>query len=1245
MPQARGIRRYTLSLMQAMARRRGGHDYRAALVGDVTQLSAMADAALRPLFPESGVYRCFGIPETAGLPPDVSETASEALIMSGLRRYTPDAIHFTNLFGVDRGTLVVPPVDPAHCPEVICATLYDLIPLVMGDLYLSDPKEDRRYRACLERLRNCDLVLSISESSRRDAIRLVGIEEQRIVTIGADASPEFRPPIMGPRSRSRMLDAERRLGIDRSFILYCSGMEIRKNVDRLIQAYSMMPSAIRDTRQLVICCAIRDDDLARLSGLAWSFGLRGGEVVFTGYVPDAELAYLYSHCELFVFPSLYEGFGLPVLEAMRCGAPVIASDTSSMPEVLARSDALFDPRKPEQIARLMEKVICDPQFRQNLSAHSLRRAKDFSWDACGDLAWQAIAEAVARKRSLRSLRGAASNHKRRRIAYVSPLPPAVSGIADYSADLIPALAAKVDLVVASDQRDVAQHIAKACAVIHIDELIGRRDEFDAIVYSFGNSAFHEAMWDIVPKAPGIAILHDVFLSGLVNLLEHSGDRRDYLCRTLFQDRGLNAVRRAADPSLRLESILQQPMCSHVLRHATGVVVHSQFAADLLANAYPWLGVRATVIPQVHETGPCAGRGKDLRSATNREHLKERLGLPGAFIIASFGHISRTKRIEDVVRSFAIARTPNDRLALVGGFVDEALTKTINRTIEELGLGASVIMTGYTEPERYQAWLQVADIGIQLREHSRGETSRSVLDCLGAGLPLIVNDYASLSELPDDIVAKVPQVPQPTEVASAMVRLRDDPNLRRQLGCSGRAFVHERHAPAVGAEKLIAAVDRAIEQPADLAGRREVREIAAIVGPYVKETEDDRLHPIAKPIALGRHATLPSRLFADVSYLLQTGYFSGIQRVTQNIVTRLMNLRGRPYTTLPTAFTPDSTLRWATEMEDEKVTGIWGLADGVARMLEPGPGDVLLLADSNWAAIDSYAPAVEKFKQQGTSVFSVVYDLLPIQFPDFFDDTICPIHRHWFETSARISDGLIAISRSVAEETSRLLDDSGFDRQGDILRIGWFYPGSDFAPHSPEIETRPAVSQLCQPGAEPYVLMVGNIEPRKNHQLAINAVERLTACGNRIRLVVAGKPGWNVDALTAFLYGRVSGDGPIVFVEAPSDPELDLLYRHAIALLMPSEAEGFGLPVVEAAQRQVPSVVNDTAVFREIGGEGTLYVDPHDVSAFADAIATLSREDSGTRHRRASTVLRQSWENSAAQLLDVIYGGNWYKEVR
>ena len=170
--------------------------------------------------------------------------------------------------------------------------------------------------------------------------------------------------------------------------MYTGGADERKNLHRLIQAYALLPKSIKESHQLVLVGKMPQTSIDDLMLVAMKSGLARDEVVITGYVEDADLVKLYNSCSLFVFPSLHEGFGIPPLEAMLCGAPVIAANAASLPEVVGREDALFDPQSVTSIRDKLQRALTDTAFRASLIAHGQVHARTFSWD---DSARRAIA--------------------------------------------------------------------------------------------------------------------------------------------------------------------------------------------------------------------------------------------------------------------------------------------------------------------------------------------------------------------------------------------------------------------------------------------------------------------------------------------------------------------------------------------------------------------------------------------------------------------------------------------------------------------------------------------------------------------------------------------------------------------------------------------------------------------------------------------------------------------------------------
>lgn len=260
----------------------------------------------------------------------------------------------------------------------VSASLFDLIPLISPDQYLKTNKTyDEYYQRKIAYLRRSSLLLSISESSRMEGLRYLGFPAERIINTPLAADDCFRPLEIREQWTVPFL---KKHGITRSFVLYSGGADVRKNLPRLIQAYALLSPKLRANHQLVFVGRIPGGIVQQLKQNAKSAGLDDEELVFTGYVTDDDLTRLYNLCKLYIFLSWHEGFGLPALETMSCGAAVIASNSSSLPEVIGRDDALFDPYSEADIASKLSTLLSDDELRSDFSRHGLAQAKYFSWD-------------------------------------------------------------------------------------------------------------------------------------------------------------------------------------------------------------------------------------------------------------------------------------------------------------------------------------------------------------------------------------------------------------------------------------------------------------------------------------------------------------------------------------------------------------------------------------------------------------------------------------------------------------------------------------------------------------------------------------------------------------------------------------------------------------------------------------------------------------------------------------------------
>ncbi len=376
----RGIGRYSMALAQAIARNAGEHEIWVVLNCRFPVAIEIVRAAFKGFIPEERII-VFDVPPLVSWesPANVWRRGAAELIRENfLLELRPDVVHVSSLFEGENLC------DATHSigtfgPHIATAvTLYDLIPLLNPENYLGSGGARQWYMDKVENLKRADLLLSISEHTRQEAMVALGIEGDRIVNISSAHTENFRPSHLDDTGKRALFS---QYGIILPYLMYNGALESRKNLDRLLQAFSLLPIELRNRYQLVFVGKVSDFDRQRLEHLARKLGIHE-QLVLTGHVPDEDLVALFSYCALFVFPSLHEGFGLPALEAMACGVPTIGSNVTSIPEVIGRTDALFDPLDPNDIAEKITQALTDEVFRLSLCEHALTQASKFSWDIC-----------------------------------------------------------------------------------------------------------------------------------------------------------------------------------------------------------------------------------------------------------------------------------------------------------------------------------------------------------------------------------------------------------------------------------------------------------------------------------------------------------------------------------------------------------------------------------------------------------------------------------------------------------------------------------------------------------------------------------------------------------------------------------------------------------------------------------------------------------------------------------------------
>lgn len=379
--RSRGVSRYSLSLTQAIAKAAQDHEIWIALNATLFENTDTLRETLSAVLPHHRI-RLFDIPTPVSQmnPSHLKRSqAAEILRERFLRNLKPDVLYITSLFegyGDDAVTSISPHLKPTNT----AVTLYDLIPLLNQKQYLPHFAHRNYYRRKINDLQQADLLCAISEASRIEAMHSLEVPPEKIINISAAIDECFKPIIL---SSARIHQLREQYQLTRNLILCVpGGFDARKNIERLIQAYALLPNTIRKTHQLVIASHLPPKHPEQLEQIRKKAKLNQDELILTGFVPNETLVELYNLAELFVFPSLHEGFGLPVLEAMACGAPTIGSNQSSIPEVIALPEALFDPNSAQAIATKITEVLSNPTLKMYLKQHGLARSKAFSWESC-----------------------------------------------------------------------------------------------------------------------------------------------------------------------------------------------------------------------------------------------------------------------------------------------------------------------------------------------------------------------------------------------------------------------------------------------------------------------------------------------------------------------------------------------------------------------------------------------------------------------------------------------------------------------------------------------------------------------------------------------------------------------------------------------------------------------------------------------------------------------------------------------
>jgi len=1180
----RGIGRYTLSLALAIARNAGHHEIYLALSGLFPESIEPIRQAFRGLLPQERirVWQSPGPMRWTEAGNASRRAIAERVREAFLETLDPDIVLVTSLFE-GLGDDAVVSIGALGEPLPTAVILYDLIPLINPDEHFRKNPIYRGYYADrIENLKRARHLLAISESARQEALGALPFSPETVTNVSGACDEMFTRIVP---DADRLAALKKRLGMTKPFIMYTGGADARKNLPRLIEAFAQLPDASRQRHQLLFVGRMPLPELSVLRTHAQRAGLHADDLLFSDFIDDEDLLALFSTCSLFVFPSLHEGFGMPPLEAMACGAVVIAADSTSLPEVMGSAEALFDPLSVSSMSAKMHQALTDEGLRARLLENARIQAKAFSWDRSAKLALQAMAtfERTGEPRTAQAVTFERTTLFEPRIKRILLLK------LDHMGDLllaVPAISrlrarypkASIDIVVGSWNQALAQTLPFFDRVLTLD-YFKRKSSLQAELHDGSLAEFlrHLGSYDLAidlrrqPNTRFVLAQVDAGLKVGYGSLNPTIDATLDILLPTYPD-----VPFAETPLNRI-SISEQMLAliDALPAHPSDYVVLPPLVTPLQEHA------RAVAL------FPYAGGDVKEWPAARFHELARRLAADAAveFVSVFFASVAEAQRF-----SF----NGLEKVVVHAGL-------SIPELMQRLA-GHQLCVANNSGGAHMAAYLGVTALGV----YGGLETAREWAPVFG-----------------DSYVLHRDAACSPCHIAAR----GDCPH---KFFCLDDISVEDVYVRC--RELLVrngAALPVAESRPSIQSTRKKLFQALA---PLVRQCSEDELSQVAQAIALSLPKRTRRALFVDVSVLVQHDARTGIQRVVRSILSELLRNSPKDFEVWPVFATHDRTGYFYARRLRSQFMG-----QNDAGTVEEDPidfqtGDVFLGLDLYPSVVPVQEAFFDEMHRHGVRILFVVYDLLCVQMPNYFSPGSMELFEQWLNTISRY-DGVVCGSRTVAHEFTQWLQEHHPQRE-EAFEVGWFHYGADVQnsrPSSGMPSDGPRILKALR--AAPSFLMVGTVEPRKGHAQALAAFEQLWQEGAAINLVVVGKSGWLMEKLVERLQAHPELGRRLFWLESISDEYLEQVYAACCCLLAASEGEGFGLPLIEASRKHLPILARDLPVFREVALSHAHYFSARSGEELAEAVTHwLALYRQGT-HPKSEGMHTLTWQDAAQQLLD------------
>jgi FkbM family methyltransferase len=591
----------------------------------------------------------------------------------------------------------------------------------------------------------------------------------------------------------------------------------------------------------------------------------------------------------------------------------------------------------------------------------------------------------------------------------------------------------------------------------------------------------------------------------------------------------------------------------------------------------------------------------LGDQTPEPEPRARLGVGDhELLVGTFGFLFPHKGVDVVLRALIGVEAALGRrvryLCLNALASEEArpLLESYKALAEELGVSDRVIWRNqFQAAEDALSALAACDLILFPYGRGRESASAALTFAMRAGRPLVVSDEAIFDDAAD--IAFQMNGPGAAQLVEAIVQAVNDPQGCARRNAEMRAWAERRSFPKIG--RALARTFRALTINRAIDSAR-----------------------LGDGVARGAASRT---MFVDVSELYFRDAKTGIQRVVRNILREMQADPPHGFVIRPVYALPGSPWRHTRKFDLEPETG----APVEDAMALGGSGDVFLGLDLSAHLFPANERFIEDLRDAGVVFHFVVYDIIPLVYPQYADPGLVRAFHAWIDGLWRLADGLSCISESVAQDVRGFFASHYPEQVGPYVTS--FHLGADFKAETPAAPEALEIS--CLPPCAKF-LMVGTVEPRKGHAFALDAFELLWESGVDVCLVVIGKAGWMVEPLVARLRAHKELGRRLFWFETASDGELASFYNACDCLIAASEAEGFGLPLIEAAHHGLPILARDIRVFREVAGEWASYFSGRDPEELFNAVCIWLERRAEGRVVSSSGITWLTWRESCARLL-------------